>query len=29
LQDDIKYERPEDIDELKRLAYEEHEKPYG
>ena len=29
LQDDIKYERPEDIEELKRLAYEEYEKPYG
>ena len=29
LQDDLKYERPEDLDELRKLAYEEQDKPYG
>lgn len=29
LQDDLKYERTEDLDELRKLAYEEYEKPYG
>ncbi len=29
LQDDLKYERPEDLEELRKLAYEEYEKPYG
>lgn len=29
LQDDLKYERPEDFDELKRLVYDEEKKPYG
>ena len=29
LQDDLKYERPEDLEELRRLSYEEQKKPYG